>query len=412
LDIQAFNPETDREAGRRIWEEVGWLDRNEKNEVIGHDAYVDAGRGLVTRIDGEVECMVLAAGGSLRYLGEDVTFSGVTGVTTSRVARRQGFAARMTARLIAEETDAGAATSGLGMFEQGFYNRLGYGTGVYETWMAFDPQLLKVPFPTRPPKRLAQEDWEKVHACRLRRRLHHGSVSFDSPLMTKGHRMESPKTFGLGFYDEADGNLSHHVWITPGEGENGPYEVAWMTYQSPEQYMELLGVLRTLGDQVRMIRMFEAPGIQLQDFLDQPLQNRMITFQTKFETGAKVLAFWQIRICKLEECLARTKLRSGEARFNLQLSDPITKHLDATTEWQGAGGDYVVTLGKESGAEPGADASLPTMKASVNAFSRLWLGVRPATGLAITDELGAPQELLEELDWVLRLPVPIRDWDF
>jgi len=38
--------------------------------------------------------------------------------------------------------------------------------------------------------------------------------------------------------------------------------------------------------------------------------------------------------------------------------------------------------------------------------------VRPATGLAVTDELEGPQELLEELAWVLRLPDPKPDWDF
>jgi hypothetical protein len=42
----------------------------------------------------------------------------------------------------------------------------------------------------------------------------------------------------------------------------------------------------------------------------------------------------------------------------------------------------------------------------------LWLGVRPATGLAVTDELSGPPELLEALDWVLRLPDPKPDWDF
>ena len=50
--------------------------------------------------------------------------------------------------------------------------------------------------------------------------------------------------------------------------------------------------------------------------------------------------------------------------------------------------------------------------ASVNAFTRLWLGVCPATGLSVTDGLEAPRELLEELDVVLRLLDPQPDWDF
>ena len=52
------------------------------------------------------------------------------------------------------------------------------------------------------------------------------------------------------------------------------------------------------------------------------------------------------------------------------------------------------------------------MKASINAFSRLWLGVRPARGLAVTDDLDGPRDLLEALDEAFRLPEPVRDWDF
>jgi hypothetical protein len=48
----------------------------------------------------------------------------------------------------------------------------------------------------------------------------------------------------------------------------------------------------------------------------------------------------------------------------------------------------------------------------VGAFTRLWLGVRPASGLAITDDLCAPPALLDQLDRVLRLPEPKPDWDF
>ena len=72
----------------------------------------------------------------------------------------------------------------------------------------------------------------------------------------------------------------------------------------------------------------------------------------------------------------------------------------------------MVTLGPASGAEPGLDPALPTLTASVGAFTRMWLGVRPASGLAVTDDLAGPPELLEALDWALRLPQPKPDWDF
>jgi hypothetical protein len=38
--------------------------------------------------------------------------------------------------------------------------------------------------------------------------------------------------------------------------------------------------------------------------------------------------------------------------------------------------------------------------------------VRPANGLAISDDLSGPPELIERLDSVVRLPVPVVDWPF
>jgi hypothetical protein len=52
------------------------------------------------------------------------------------------------------------------------------------------------------------------------------------------------------------------------------------------------------------------------------------------------------------------------------------------------------------------------MRASVNAFSRLWFGVAPASSLAVTDELEAPPALLDALDWLLCVPPPSLDWVF
>ena len=56
--------------------------------------------------------------------------------------------------------------------------------------------------------------------------------------------------------------------------------------------------------------------------------------------------------------------------------------------------------------------SLPTLKASVGAFTRLWLGVLSANGLAVTDQLSGPPDLLGELDRAFLLPQPHPDWDF
>ena len=40
----------------------------------------------------------------------------------------------MTALKIAEDVEAGAEVCGLGMFDQGYYDKLGFGTGNYSYW--------------------------------------------------------------------------------------------------------------------------------------------------------------------------------------------------------------------------------------------------------------------------------------
>ncbi|MHC4429658.1 MAG: hypothetical protein ACYS0D_13795, partial [Planctomycetota bacterium] len=133
---------------------------------------------------------------------------------------------------------------------------------------------------------------------------------------------------------------------------------------------------------------------------------------SEFEQRNWSLAEWQMRICDVPGCLSRTRVRGDEFRFNLRLSDPIERFLDAGAPWRGVAGDYVVTLGPTSGAESGGDSSLPVLETTVNAFTRLWLGVCPASGLAITDQFCAPASLVEQLDEVLCLPSPKPDWRF
>jgi hypothetical protein len=110
--------------------------------------------------------------------------------------------------------------------------------------------------------------------------------------------------------------------------------------------------------------------------------------------------------------MEKTHLEDGEVSFNLILKDPIENIIPGDESWRGISGEYVITLGKESFAEKGKREILPTLEATVNAFTRMWLGVKPATSLAMTDDIAGPQELLEDLDRVLRLPQPHLDWDF
>ena len=71
-----------------------------------------------------------------------------------------------------------------------------------------------------------------------------------------------------------------------------------------------------------------------------------------------------------------------------------------------------VTLGPASWAEEGSDSDLPALRCTVNAFTRMWLGVSSPSGLAMTDSIEAPTRLLEALDRLMRLPRPVADWNF
>ncbi len=412
--FRPYDDSRDKDAVHRIWREVGWL-TDEITEVM--DARIRCGRAKVARIDGEAECLVLTIPGTIRYLDSDLPLACAAAVTTSRIARKQKLAARLTAQAIAADVADGAIVSALGMFEQGYYDRLGFGTGGYVNWYGFDPADLRVPGATRVPGRLEPEDFQLVHANRLSRRRGHGSCNLTPAGFTHADMLASRQKgrFGLGFCDGPGGRLSHHLWMrVGGDVGQGPYEVAWMAFKTREQFLELMGLIRNLSYQVRVVFVRESHGIQLQDLVSKPFRRRRQD-PTLREWGdcAGVAAYWQVRICDVRRCLDKTVLRGGdEVRFNLVLSDPIDRFLPAGLPWRGVAGEYVVTLGGSSGAQPGSDDAIPILTASVNAFSRMWLGVRPATALNFTDDLSGPPELLEALDSLLRLPDPQPDWDF
>jgi hypothetical protein len=410
--FRAYDPGRDRQAAHRIWRETGWIETGREQQM---DLIVEAGRSWVAVVDGEAECLVNTVPGSLRYLDADLPLSCVTSVTTSRVARKQGYAARLTATALAAAAADGALVSALGMFEQGFYDRLGFGTGVYEHLVSFAPAALRVGEGRRPrvPRRLTPDDWERVHANRLQRRRGHGACNLEPADMTRAEMLVHKNGFGLGFADGPDGALTHHLWgSAPDDVETGPYRIEWLAWETPEQFLELLGLIGNLGDQVALVRIREPAGVQFQDLLEKPFARYTSSEGSKYESRAKAIAYWQVRICDLPGCLARTRLDSGDARFNLRLADPVAGFLPDDAPWRGVGGDYVVTMGRCCGAERGHDSSLAVLTATVSAFTRLWLGVRPATGLSLTDDLDGPPELLERLDGVLRLPEPHPDWDF
>ncbi len=405
MHYRDYNPQTDKEAAYRIMREVGWT--HPGGEHL-HDLIFETDRALVAELDGSPECMVCTSPGTIRYLDEEMPFVEVTLVATSRVARRLSLASRLLARALAADVADGAIFSRVCAFDQGYYDKLGYGPGSYEHTLHFDPATLKVDCKPRVPRRLTKDDIHLIHASRLARMRGHGGVNYPSVALTESEAIG----FGLGYCDGANGELTHHVWFREHNAEHGPYAIQWMAYQTGEQLLELLALIRNLSDQVRFVRMREPYGIQLQDFLDQPVRLHSITEGSRFENRMGAYAFWNVRILDLPVCLAKTRLPCGEVRFNLRLTDPIERLFDEGASWRGIAGEYIVAAGASSRAESGTDPSLPTLAASVNAFSRMWFGIRPASGLAVTDNLSGPPLLLEELDRAFRLPQPSPDWDF
>jgi len=423
FQYRKLNPdsESDIKAAVRLFKEAGWLRDPEDKGPKGVKVFMQAQSTNVVEINDEPECLVSMTKATLKYVETEIPLSIVGAVITSRVARRQHIATSLTANSLAEhiiETNAPIAT--LGMFEQGFYDRLGFGTGTQIHFLTIDPATLRTPTPTRPPIRLTLDDWQRIHDNRLAGIRGHGSVRVPHPNVTQAELIDGSNGFGLGFTDEKTGRLTHHFWCLPDDVGNGPYNIQWLAYENRSQLLELFSTIAGLGDQVNLISMEQPTGIQMQDLIEKPFTRRRISKKSKFETGCQTFAWCQSRICNLPAALEKTHLPGpDDITFNLELSDPISQHLsdELRNQWSGVGGTYRVTLGPDSNAEQvnKSDSTLPTLQTSVNTFTRLWLGVQPPTGLAVTcPDLNAPEPLLNQLDHIMStLPTqPQPDWWF
>ena len=411
LTILDYDHDRDWAAVKRIYFEVGWLD--DEDEAAHFEHVAKRFDGIVMPLDGEAECAVFTAPGAMQHLDTDVRMTAVAGVTTSRVARKLGAAQRLTAESLARGAESGSELATLGMFDQGFYNRIGFGNGSYENQVRFDPATLTVDVPFRPPKRITPGHWADVHKAMHSRLRAHGGCLLDLPEIAQFDMASiGPKNFGLGYFDGPDGALSHFIW-GQAESEHGPYRIDYYAYANTDQLFELLALIRSLGDQVSLFSMIEPAEVQFQDLIRQPFRNRENTRGSKYEQSHRTVAYWQARMLDVGKCLAKTRLDAEPLRFNLALSDPISGNLDpASNGWRGCAGDYVVTVGPESSAETGTASGLPVLHASVGAFTRLWLGVRNATSLSLTDDMQGDPQLLQSLDRVFRLPQPHFGWDF
>jgi len=111
--IRPYHPKQDEEAVLSVFEEAGWREKEKKQDQAWR-LYLKSVQSWVAAADGRAESATTTVPGTLRYLTEDLPFCAVTAVVTSRTARKQGLASRVTARAIAEAAAEGALVAGLG----------------------------------------------------------------------------------------------------------------------------------------------------------------------------------------------------------------------------------------------------------------------------------------------------------
>jgi predicted acetyltransferase len=349
--------------------------------------------------------------GNMKYGNQDIKFSAIAAVCTSLIARQQQFAAKLTALRLALDAQAGAEFAGLGIFDQGYYNRLGFGTGSYEHILQVTPSSLNVSVKPGIPVRFTPQDWKKIHKSRIKRLKTHGALDL-SQSQTRFEMLWDKDSCGYGYLNKK-GELTHHFILEKKINYEDPARIKWMCYRNKEQLIELLALIKSFGDQVNSVEFREPPLIQMQDFISRPFWYQTITEKSKYENHIHAYAYWQIRILNLAKCIEKISLTQDSFSFHLELTDPIESILkNEKVNWKGVTGNYTVTLGNISKLEPMKSKKLPRVKASIGAFSRWWFGVASASSLATSDELEAPSTLLKQLDQSLCLPRPYFDWDF
>jgi hypothetical protein len=182
-------------------------------------------------------------------------------------------------------------------------------------------------------------------------------------------------------------------------------------YQTGEQLLDLLALLKSLSDQLYSVCMMEPPEIQLQRMLRRPFRVQAIANKGKFAARQETFAWYQLRVLDVVQCIAAVVWPGETLRCQLSLRDPVQGLLTDHDGWQGVQGDYIIELGATSSARRGVEVGLPVLDCSVSTLSRLVWGVATASSLCLTDDLRADARLLPLLDRVfVERPHPF--WDF
>ena len=406
--FRPFDAAVDTADVARIWHETRWIDSDNDGQRRALEAFLRGGAAEVGVIDGAAECLVHRTPGTIDHDRTTLPASVISAVTTSHVGRRQRLASTLTSRALAQASADGAAVALLGMFEQGFYDRFGFATGAPMLVATFDPDSLRVDHvPYRPPVRLGLADSREMGDAMRRRLPHHGRVTLDAVDLMAAEWGFLEQPFALGY---RDGDRITHFVAGSMKEENGPFEIQFCSYETGDQLLELLRLLHELGDQVHSVEMMEPPHLQLHPLIEEPNRQRSRSRRSAHETTTRAATWWQLRILDVPAAVSARQWVGPPVEFDLVISDPIEAMLpDAADEWTGTAGSYRIRIAEESSGERVAEAGTddrPVLHCSIGSFSRLWFGVQPATSLALTAEVDAPDSLLGRLDAALLLPRP------
>lgn len=397
MDIRAYEAERDRAHVERIWREVGWITDDDGAAALPH--FLDGGHVTVGLADGEAECCVSIHDATWRQDRTDLACALVSSVTTSWVGRRRGFAGTMLRRQLVAAAGRGDAVSVLGMFDQGFYDRLGFGTGASVLRHQFDPDTLRIDVAPRPVRRLGVDDVPAVHDLLQRRPRTHGGVVVHDEGFTRGEYLWTEERMTLGLHDE-DGRLVG-VLIGKATGEHGPLEVYVLVGETSDELLELVGLLRQLGDQYRLVWLADPPELVLEDLLDQPYRHRFTSKGAAHPHQITAGAWWQLRVLDLVAVTAALPASSTDVTVVVDVQDPLAAGDDG---WDGVHGRWRLSFGAAPTAER-TDAAADIV-AGAGAVSRLLTGVAKASHLALSDHLDGPPDVLAALDDAITLPEP------
>jgi len=176
----------------------------------------------------------------------------------------------------------------------------------------------------------------------------HGSIVLTPAGLIGGEVGFANNLFALGYRD-SDGTLTHFVYGQL-KGEYGPWNIDAIAYQTGDQLLELLRLLRELSDQIRSVRIMEPAHVQLQALLRNPIRDLARPQRSDHESLNRSIARWQLRMLDVQTCVAARRWAVEPVRFNLSTTDPLGDRLDGS--WRGVAGDYTITVGTQSDATP------------------------------------------------------------